>query len=97
MQNSRLYFVTGALVLALYANCPAQDDRLSPQEALKSFVVADGLEVTTFAADPNIVSISNIDVDHRGRVWACECVNYRGNNGKRKVAVPIIALRPSML
>jgi putative membrane-bound dehydrogenase-like protein len=79
-------------VFVLCANNFAQDDRLTPQEALRSLDVVDGLEVTTFAADPNIVSISNIDVDHRGRVWACECVNYRGNNGKRPAGDRILIL-----
>ena len=60
-----------------------QSGRLSPAAALDSLVVAEGLQVKTFASDPTIVSITNIDVDHRGRVWACECVNYRNNNNKR--------------
>ena len=30
------------------------------------------------------MSLGNIDIDHRGRVWACEVVNYRPNRGKRK-------------
>ena len=64
-------------------HCLSQNDRLSPDQALDRFVVADGLQVTVFAADPEIVSITNIDIDHRGRVWACECVNYRGNRGRR--------------
>jgi putative membrane-bound dehydrogenase-like protein len=70
----------------------AQGNRLSPDEALKKLTVADGLQVKTFAADPDIVSISNIDVDHRGRVWACECVNYRGNRGKRPEGDRILIL-----
>ena len=68
------------LLLITVAHARAQ---LDPPAALKGMTVADGLEVVTFASDPQIVSITNIDVDHRGRVWACECVNYRGNNGKR--------------
>ena len=30
-----------------------------------------------------LLSPSDIDVDHRGRVWVCEVVNYRGRNGQR--------------
>ena len=81
-----------ALLLLLAGIGLAQDDRLSPQSALQAFTVAEGLDVKTFAADPEIVSISNIDVDHRGRVWACECVNYRGNNGKRPAGDRILIL-----
>ncbi len=82
-----------AFLLALPGGiCFAQGDRLSPPQALAAFTVADGLQVTTFAADPGIVSISNLDVDHRGRVWACECVNYRGNRGKRPEGDRILIL-----
>lgn len=70
----------------------AQGDRLSPGQALAKLRVAEGLQVTTFASDPEIVSISNLDVDHRGRVWACECVNYRGNRGKRPAGDRILIL-----
>lgn len=75
--------IAAILLWLLIIPSPAQTDRLSPDQALARMVVADGLQVKTFAADPDIVSISNIDVDHRGRVWACEGVNYRGNRGKR--------------
>ena len=73
-------------------HCLSQNDRLSPDQALDRFVVADGLQVTVFAADPEIVSITNIDIDHRGRVWACECVNYRGNRGRRPEGDRILIL-----
>jgi len=84
--------VVTALTLFLSGSSSAQNDRLSPARALKKLTVADGLQVKTFAADPDIVSISNIDVDHRGRVWACECVNYRGNRGKRPEGDRILIL-----
>ena len=70
-------------------------DPLSPAAALAAFTVADGLAVKTFAADPDIVSISNIDIDHRGRIWACESVNYRSNNGKRPEGDRILILEDS--
>ncbi|MDP7051957.1 MAG: c-type cytochrome [Verrucomicrobiota bacterium] len=76
----------------LDCHCFSQNDRLTPDQALEQFTVADGLQVTTFAADPEIVSISNIDIDHRGRVWACECINYRGNRGKRPAGDRILIL-----
>lgn len=61
------------ILVATYA-LAAETDRLSPSQAMQRLTVAEGLQVTTFASDPDIVSISNIDVDSRGRVWACECV-----------------------
>ncbi len=58
----------------------------------------DGLEVGTelaaslFAAEPQLLSPSNIDIDHRGRVWVCEIVNYRGHKGKRPEGDRILIL-----
>ena len=37
----------------------------------------EGLEATLFASEPVLSNPTNIDVDHRGRVWACDVVNYR--------------------
>ena len=48
------------------------------------FAMDDGLELTLSASEPEILSLSNIDVDHEGRVWACEVINYGPNKGKRK-------------
>lgn len=39
--------------------------------------VAPGLQVELFAGEPMLLSPSNIDIDHLGRVWVCEVVNYR--------------------
>lgn len=52
-------------------------------KALTGLDVADGLDAELFASEPNILSLSNFDIDHLGRVWACEIVNYRRHNGKR--------------
>jgi hypothetical protein len=81
-----------AILLISVAASLAQDDRLTPEQALGKLTVAEGLQVKTFASDPGIVSISNLDVDHRGRVWACEAVNYRGNRGKRPEGDRILIL-----
>jgi putative membrane-bound dehydrogenase-like protein len=48
--------------------------------------VAEGLEVTLFASEPDISNITNIDVDAKGRVWACDVKNYRWE--KRKLPAP---------
>jgi putative membrane-bound dehydrogenase-like protein len=52
-------------------------DRDNPQSALDGFEVAAGLEIQLFAAEPQLLSPTSIDVDHLGRVWVCEAVNYR--------------------
>ena len=52
----------------------------------------EGLELTLSASEPEILSLSNIDVDHLGRVWACEVVNYGPNQGKRPEGDKIIIM-----
>lgn len=53
------------------------------KNAVNGLEVADGLEVTLSASEPQIRSLTNLDVDHRGRVWVCDVMNYRRNNGSR--------------
>jgi len=75
----------------------AADDRPAPSgrpasEATASLDVAPGLEATLFASEPMLLSPTNLDVDHRGRVWVCEVVNYRHRNGARKAGDRILIL-----
>src|SRR5690242_6510324 len=51
--------------------------QVPPEKALSTFTVADGLELSLWASEPLFVNPTCIDVDHRGRVWVCESVNYR--------------------
>jgi putative membrane-bound dehydrogenase-like protein len=64
--------VTGLLP---WTTVSAQDR--TPETALAGLDVAEGLEVQLMAAEPMLLSPSNIDVDHLGRIWVCEVVNYR--------------------
>ncbi len=48
-----------------------------PPGPAEGFTVVDGLELTMWAAEPDLVNPTNIDIDERGRVWALEAVNYR--------------------
>lgn len=59
-----------------FSDLPDSLKRL-PENALKGLKVAEGLEVQLFASEPEIINPTNIDVDHRGRVWVCEAYNYR--------------------
>ena len=88
-----------ALVLVpfLSVDSPAQkkkgDDIHDPANAVKNLDVHPELEATLFAhedAGPNVdidngglTNPTNLDIDAKGRVWACDVMNYRGNNGKR--------------
>src|SRR2546421_3610095 len=64
---------------------------LSPHpatEAVGQFTVADGLEVSLFAAEPMGRNPTDIDIDARGRVWVAEGVNYRSTFQKWGVLQP---------
>jgi putative membrane-bound dehydrogenase-like protein len=64
-------------------------------DALSQLDIAEGLEATLFAseaADPAVLSISAIDIDHKGRVWVCEVVNYRHRKGERPEGDRILIL-----
>ncbi|MFO0822467.1 MAG: PVC-type heme-binding CxxCH protein [Gemmataceae bacterium] len=68
-----------ALLLAstTLASAQPKGGPLSPQDALKALKVADGFQVELFAAEPMLINPTSIDVDHKGRVWVAEAVNYR--------------------
>ncbi|MCX7420682.1 MAG: NPCBM/NEW2 domain-containing protein [Planctomycetia bacterium] len=66
-----------------------------PKDAVKGLDVADGLEATLFASEdskPAMLNPTSIDIDHLGRVWVCEVVNYRHRLGERKEGDRILIL-----
>jgi putative membrane-bound dehydrogenase-like protein len=71
----------------------------TPESAVSGLDVGEGLEVRLFAAEPRLLSPSNIDVDHLGRIWVCEVVNYRrfanGGNPDRPAGDRILVLEDS--
>lgn len=55
-----------------------------PEGKKKANITVEGLtvpdadmEVGLFAAEPQLFNPTNMDIDHRGRVWLCEAYNYR--------------------
>ncbi len=48
-----------------------------PSDAIEQFEVHPDLEVELFASEPMMANPTNIEVDHRGRVWVAEVLNYR--------------------
>ena len=63
--------------------------QLPPEKAASTFTVADGLEMKLWAAEPLFVNPTCIDIDHKGRVWVCESVNYRNKlHGKKTLNRP---------
>lgn len=51
-----------------------------PENALSGLEIRDDLEAQLFTTEPLVRNPSNIDIDHRGRVWVVENVNYRPEN-----------------
>ncbi|MCI0704513.1 MAG: c-type cytochrome [Planctomycetia bacterium] len=58
---------------------------LTPEQAFAALKVADGFQVELFAAEPMLINPTTIDVDHKGRVWVAEAVNYRRKNFGRPI------------
>ncbi|MEP2774818.1 MAG: PVC-type heme-binding CxxCH protein [Luteolibacter sp.] len=53
---------------------PSDTGSMAP---LESFVLPDGLEITEWAVSPMLRNPTNMDIDHLGRIWVAEGVNYR--------------------
>ncbi len=57
-----------------------QPDHLQPA----MFKVPEGLEITVWATSPQLFNPANMDIDHAGRVWVTEGVNYRRHSGRNR-------------
>ena len=91
----RIAFAVCSSVVVVTLNQPVtanNDGGEEPAVAADSLELADGLTATLFAAEPMMLSPTNIDVDARGRVWVCEVVNYRKRNGERPEGDRILIL-----
>ncbi len=72
--KSRMIGIGVALTLVLAGTSGAQ---VPPQRAEATFEVADGLQFKLWASEPLFSNPTSMDIDHQGRVWVCEAVNYR--------------------
>jgi putative membrane-bound dehydrogenase-like protein len=70
---------------------PEQEQR-DAANAVSGLEVAEGLEVTLAASEPALKSLTNLDIDDRGRVWVCDVMNYRHNNNSRPEGDRILIL-----
>src|SRR5688572_1610164 len=64
------------ILLAACVTTTAWSQTTAPA-TVKGFKIAPGLEAIVWAAEPNVVNPTNIDIDERGRIWYLEAVNYR--------------------
>ncbi len=89
---ARQLLILGMLAATVHASEIDAPSIREPGAAVKSLVAAAGLEATLFAAEPLMLNPTNIDVDHKGRVWVCEVQNYRGRQGTRPEGDRILVL-----
>jgi putative membrane-bound dehydrogenase-like protein len=54
-----------------------QEQKHDLKYAVGALEVAEGLEANLFTSEPMITNPTNIDIDHKGRVWVLEAYNYR--------------------
>src|SRR6476660_1703097 len=67
---------SAALALVLLAS--PLTGQVPPDRALATFQVNDPeLEWSLWASEPMFANPTCVDIDHLGRVWVCESVNYR--------------------
>jgi hypothetical protein len=65
---------------------------LTPDEALKKFVVPEGFEIRLFAAEPMVVNPVTMTWDERGRLWVLELYEYPlgtkpGEKGRDRIKI----------
>ena len=70
----RYLFVLSCLCFLGISPAHAQ---LTPEKSLAAFKVSPGLEIKLWASEPLFSNPTCMDIDHLGRVWVCESVNYR--------------------
>lgn len=65
-----------------------EEEKRKPENALLGIKVNEQVQARLFASEPMITNPTNIDIDHKGRVWVCEAYNYRpaitGNETKQE-------------
>ncbi len=83
-------FSLAALLIVFGCNSPARkvdvdrtkltdEQKRLPGNAISAMKVATGLDIALFASEPMMTNPTNMDIDHKGRVWITEGFNYRIN------------------
>jgi putative membrane-bound dehydrogenase-like protein len=65
------------LCTALFAGLSSVHAQVPPEKAVSTFKTSEGLDLSLWASEPLFVNPTCMDVDHKGRAWVCESVNYR--------------------
>lgn len=77
--------LASALLLACVTPGWAQ---VPADKARGTFQVISGLDISVWASEPLFVNPTCMDIDHKGRVWVCEAVNYRHTERKKPPVRP---------
>lgn len=64
-------------------NAPWESDLDPALVDLAQFKLPADLEISVWATSPLLYNPTNVDIDHAGRMWVAEGVNYRRHNGRR--------------
>ena len=64
-------------------NAPWESDLDPALVNLEFFKLPGDLEISVWATSPHLYNPTNVDIDHAGRMWVAEGVNYRRHNGRR--------------
>lgn len=70
----------------------AEQNQRESTNAIAGLEVAEDVELTLSASEPMLRSLTNLDIDDRGRVWVCDVMNYRHNNNSRPEGDRILIL-----
>ncbi len=71
---------------------PTDSSVRDPENAIAGIKIADDIQATLCASEPHLKSLTNLDIDDRGRVWVCDVMNYRHNNNSRPEGDRILIL-----
>ena len=73
----------------------SENSESAEHSAVAALDIHPELTASLFATEPMLVNPANIDIDHRGRIWVCEIVNYRGQRNRRPAGDRILILEDS--
>ncbi|MBI3874703.1 MAG: HEAT repeat domain-containing protein [Verrucomicrobia bacterium] len=99
MNNRLLLTALVSTAFSLFAADAPKEKKKQPDpagheadKAVAGLDVNPALQAELFAFEPMMLNPTSTDIDHRGRVWVCEVVNYRKHKGKRPEGDRIIIL-----
>ncbi len=94
---ARKIFMKFVTPLLIFASAPLafafETAQEPPSMPMDSFVLPEGLEIVPWAASPQLFNPTNLDIDHLGRVWVTEGVNYRGKSDRQPQGDRIVILQ----